>query len=85
MQPGVGVPPGSSAATRRTAAPPRPAHPAPAFRTSWRGQGPPWPAWLGAMLRRLREREEFLDRGPRERRDARLPDHDVRVLARMPP
>jgi hypothetical protein len=37
------------------------------------------------MLRRLREREEFLDRGPRERRDARLPDHDVRVLARMPP
>jgi hypothetical protein len=36
------------------------------------------------MLRRLREREELLDLGPRERRDARLTGYDVWALARKP-
>jgi uncharacterized protein YjiS (DUF1127 family) len=45
---------------------------------------PAWPAWFGALLRRRREREELLNLGPRERRDARLTDYDVRALARKP-
>ncbi len=74
---GLRMPPGvPAAATLRTATP---------SRTPRRGHGPAWPAWLGALLRRRREREEFLDLGPRERRDARLTDYDVRaLLARKP-
>ena len=64
-----------AAATLRTATP---------SRMPRRGHGPAWPAWLGALLRRLREREELLGLGPRERRDARLTDYDVRMLARKP-
>ncbi len=76
MQFGLRLPPGTpAAATRHTAAP---------SRTPRRGHGPAWPAWLGALLRRRREREELLNLGPRERRDARLTDYDVRMLARKP-
>ena len=66
---------GAGAAALRTATP---------SRTCLRGHGPAWPAWLGALLLRLREREELLGLGPRERRDARLTDYDVRALARKP-
>ena len=76
MQSGLRIPPGApAAATFRTATP---------SRTPRRRHGPAWPAWLGALLRRLREREELLGLGPRERRDARLTDYDVRALARKP-
>jgi hypothetical protein len=76
MQSGLRIPPGApAAATLRTATP---------SRTCLRGHGPAWPAWFGALLRRLREREEILNLGPRERRDARLTDYDVRMLARKP-
>jgi hypothetical protein len=83
MRPGFGVSPGTSAAIRRTAAPPRPADPPSS--ALLRGRGPARPVWLAALLRRLREREELLGLGPRERRDARLTDYDVRaLLARKP-
>jgi len=76
MQSGLRIPPGApAAATLRTATP---------SRTCLRGHGPAWPAWFGALLRRLREREELLALGPRELRDARLTDYDVRMLARKP-
>ncbi len=76
MQSGLRIPLGTpAAATHCTAAPPR---------ASRRGHAPAWPAWLGALLRRRREREELLNLGPRERRDARLTDYDVRMLARKP-
>ena len=76
MQFGLRAPLGAGAAALRTATP---------SRTPRRGHGPAWPAWLGALLRRLREREELLNLGPRERRDARLTDYDVRaLLARKP-
>lgn len=75
MQFGLRAPLGAGTAALRTATP---------SRTPRRGHGPAWPAWLGALLRRLREREELLGLGPRERRDARLTDYDVRMLARKP-
>jgi hypothetical protein len=76
MQFGLRAPLGAGAAALRTATP---------SRTPRRGHGPAWPAWLGALLRRRREREELLGLGPRERRDARLTDYDVRaLLARKP-
>ncbi len=76
MQSGLRIPPGApAAATLRTATP---------SRTCLRGHGPAWPAWFGALLRRRREREEILNLGPRERRDARLTDYDVWALARKP-
>ena len=76
MQSGLRIPPGApSAAALRTATP---------SRTCRRGHGPAWPAWFSALLQRLREREEILNLGPRERRDARLTDYDVRMLARKP-
>jgi hypothetical protein len=82
MRPGFGALPDTSVAPRRTAAPACPAVPPNAL---LRGRGPAWPAWLAALLRRLREREELLSLGPRERRDARLTDYDVRaLLARKP-
>ena len=76
MQCGVCVPPGApAAATCHTATP---------SRMSRSVHAPAWPAWFGALLRRRREREEILNLGPRERRDARLTDYDVRALARKP-
>ena len=76
MQFGLRAPLGAGAAALRTATP---------SRTSRNGHAPAWPAWFGALLRRLREREEILNLGPRERRDARLTDYDVRaLLARKP-
>ena len=77
MQLGLRVPPGAPAAAT--------CHTATRSRTSRNGHAPAWPAWFGALLRRLREREELLGLGPRERRDARLTDYDVRaLLARKP-
>ena len=76
MRSGLRIAPGApAAATFRTATP---------SRTCLRGHGPAWPAWFGALLRRLREREEILGLGPRERRDAGLTDYDVQALARKP-
>ena len=75
MHLGLRIPPGPPAATRHTATP---------SRTSRRGHAPAWSACFGALLRRLREREEILGLGPRERRDAGLTDYDMRALARKP-
>jgi uncharacterized protein YjiS (DUF1127 family) len=75
MQLGLRAPLGAGTATRHTATP---------SRTSRSVHAPAWPAWFGALLRRRREREEILNLGPRERRDARLTDYDVRALARKP-
>ena len=83
MRPRFDVLPGTSATTSRTAAPPRPADPPSS--ALLRGRGPVRPVWLAALLRRRRERQELLGLGPRERRDARLTDYDVRaLLARKP-
>ena len=77
MQFGLRAPLGAgAAATLRTATP---------SRMPRREHGPAWPAWIAALLRRRRERQELLGLGPRERRDARLTDYDVRaLLARKP-
>ena len=75
MQLGLRAPLGAGTATCHTATP---------SRTSRSVHAPAWPAWFGALLRRRRECEEILNLGPRERRDARLTDYDVRALARKP-